>query len=396
MFRILLSEAHEEILNSSNTENLQTLLGEMEAILFPLIESPITYENIKDDDLLILGCPQRKLNIKEMDDIEKFVADGKILFLISGNLGDSFYHTNLSDLARRFDLEFNSNQIENVKENHGSPSSVYIKDFPGIFLSNTVKKLVYSGCSINILDDSCIIIANTTEGSSPPKSPIIVTTKNKRVIAFGGFNLFFDHDDIGIHSENNFEFLLNLFDYLFKKLQIIKEEEESKSINIKEKKQDFSTDIVQPKSIEFNTDFTSIENDHDLKILGIINGDLSKVHPKKAKEKFETIINMFIEYLETIENIIDEFWNHIKDLIKQDDKKIENLRKLLEDKYNEFNAEINRISGKVNEQHIEFCSYFEEKYFDQQKSLIDWFESEAALREHLDMIRNNLLALLNS
>jgi len=369
----------------------------MEAILFPLVETPITYENIKDDDLLILGCPQTKLSIQEMEDIERFVSDGKILFLISGNLGDSFYNTNLSDLGRRFDLEFNENQVENVNDNHGSPSSVYINDFPGIFLSNTVRNLVYSGCTINLLDDSCTIIARTTQDSSPPTSPVIVTSKNKKVIASGGFNLFIDHDDIGIHSENNFEFLLNFFDYLFRTLEYMREQGESEAEDIKKDEEIISDTFVEKKSFEFDTGFSTLEDDHDLKILGIINGDLSTVDPKKAEDKFVSIINMFIEYLEKVEDVIDEFWNHVKDLIKQDDdNKIEKLKSLLDEKYTEFNVEINRVSGKVNEQHVEFCSLFEEKYFDQQSSLTHWFESEAALREQLDMIRNNLLALLNS
>ena len=397
MFRILLSETHEEIVNSSNTDNLQTLLGEMETILFPLIEAPITYENIKDDDLLILGCPQTKFSIAEMDDIEKFVSDGKILLLISGNLGDSFYNTNLSDLARRFDLEFNENQVENVNDNHGSPSSVYINDFPGIFLSNTVRNLVYSGCTINLLDDSCTVIARTTQDSSPPKSPVIVTSKNKKVILFGGFNLFIDHDDIGIHSENNFEFLLNFFDHIFRTLEYIREQGKSEAEDIKDEEKFLSETVVEKKSFEFDTGFCTLEDDHDLKILGIINGELSKVTPKKAEEKFVAIINMFIEYLEKLEDIIDKFWNHVKDLIKQDDEnKIEKLNALLNEKYNEFNQEINRVSGKVNDQHVEFCSFFDEKHFDQESSLTNWFESEAALRQHLDIIRNNLLALLNS
>ena len=388
--RIILSECHDEIINSQNTNSLQTMLNGMECIVFPYVEGPISLENIQDDDILILGCPQAKLAPQEMDDIERFVAKGKILVLISGNLGDGFYNTNLSELARRFDLEFNENQVENYKEHEDSPSVVYVRDFERLIFSNRIYQIVYSGCSINILEDNCKIIASSSASSTPANAPIVAISKNERVNAFGGFNLFVDEPNIGIQSNNNFEFVVNFFDHVLKTIKYQQEFDKSEENDKEPEKID-----VDDENLEFDTGISSTEDDHDLKILGIINGDLSRVAPKKAVDKFQVIMNMFIKYIEGLEEKIDEFWVYIKDKISL--KKPELLdkgKKLLIEVYDEFNKEINRISGQVNDQHVEFCSFFDEKDFDPQSSLIDWFEAEAHLREHLDMIRNNLLALL--
>ncbi|NHI93243.1 MAG: hypothetical protein EAX96_12155 [Candidatus Lokiarchaeota archaeon] len=387
--RILLSECHDEIISSQNTNSFQTMLNGMDCAVFPYVEGPILFENIQDDDILILGCPQSKLSSKEIDDIERFILRGKKVLLISGNLGDSFYNSNLSELARRFDLEFNENQVENYKENEDSPSIIVIRHFESIIFSNKVYQIIYSGCTINLLENSCKALARSSIDSTPPAAPVIAMSKNERVYLFGGFNLFIDEPKIGIQSHNNFEFIINFFDHL---LNLIKQEKE---MNPPEQLEIESEDQNKmDEGFSFDIEIKSIEDDHDIKILGIINGDITRLNPKKADEKFQIIINMFIEYLEQLEDKIDKFWAFIRDKINTNDPEIIYKAKIsLQETYNEFCKEINRISGLVNDQHVDFCSNFEKKYFDPQGSLVKWFEAEAELREHLDMIRNNLLAL---
>ena len=176
--RIILSECHREIINSENTNSLLTMLNGMDCVVFPYVEGPILMENIQDDDILILGCPQAKLNPQELDAIERFVEDGKFLILISGNLGDSFYNSNLSELARRFDLEFNENQVENYKDYKDSPSVVHVRDFEGLIFSNRVYQIVYSGCSINLLEEKCKALALSSATTAPSKAPIVAMSKN--------------------------------------------------------------------------------------------------------------------------------------------------------------------------------------------------------------------------
>ncbi|MHA1785999.1 MAG: hypothetical protein ACTSVY_06150, partial [Candidatus Helarchaeota archaeon] len=367
--RILLSECHNEIINSENTVRLQSMLNGIDCIVFPLIEYPISYENIQDDDILIIGCPQTKFTMQEFDDIERFVLNGKYLFLISGNLGDSFYNTNLSELARRFDLEFNEDQIEDLEDNLESPSVIRVSDFERMIFSNSIKNLIYSGCSINILNDSCKIMAKTSSNTIPSTATIAAASANGRVFAIGGFNLFIDNSSIGIETANNFEFVLNIFDHVIKQIQFEREKEENEEVQIKiDEKIITKEDIGR---VELNFKIERMENDYEYKIHKILNGDISNIPPKKAKDKFETIINMFIEYLNRLETSIDDFWMYLKDKLSKHEEKIkEEANLLLEEKYNEFIDEVNRISNRVNDQHVEFSSFFEEKYFNPEETLI--------------------------
>ena len=53
--RLVMDQSHGEFLTVANTTVLQALITEMEIIIFPLIDRPITLEKINDDHILFIG-----------------------------------------------------------------------------------------------------------------------------------------------------------------------------------------------------------------------------------------------------------------------------------------------------------------------------------------------------
>lgn len=390
-FRIVLDECHNNNLDFLNSEAFQVMLNRLDGVLFRLIQPPIKYENIEGEDLIILGCPTTKYSSSEIDALEKFIEKGNGMILISGNGGDLFYNTNLNEIGRKYEFEFNDDQIEDESYNLGLSNVIKVSQFDTVHFSNNVKFIIYSGCSINILDESCKIIARSNPGSNPPNAPVAVISPNNQVIGIGAFNLFIDHPEFGIERAQNLQFVLTIFDFLKNQIEMTKEGKKEMvpigKISM-ENKQEVQNNTF--KSYEFQ--ISKPEKETELKI------DINKFSPKQANKKFEEFSTFYIEKLDAITEQMDEFWLFIKKTISESKEAnlYEKIEKQISSKHQEFLELIGKLAKKIDEVFSTFCSNFSEADFDSNKALNDWFENEASCREKLDMIRNNLMAMLNS
>lgn len=458
-YRVILDECHDELLFLANTQGLQLIFSKLDCVILPYVLSPITYEKIKDDHILLLGCPRKEFTDNEIKDIIRFVEDGKILILISESWGDSFYDKNLNFLARHFDFEFSKDQVEYSGSDEAYSNMVGISEFYTVFFSENVQKILYSGCSINRLDPSVRMVARTGAEITPAHAVISVLSGNNRVFGIGGWNLFIDHAEYGIERENNVQFLYNVFSFLVGQLRgetlgfsaETEIAEEYKAINdstefekqVSGQSQDPEQQIVSESSsilsdlIQDQENFywtsddglsdsessfiltqeeTGIEEnsiealsrgaleDSPLSELiqevnvGDILNEIKRISPKKAGTKFVEICKPYLDGLDRIQNDFDDFWLFIKKFLatsklSEGDKKSWGTRNL-EERYKRIQEEITSISIKINDIFNIFCANFSQDAFN-EKNLEEWYVAESELRQKIDMIRNNLLALLN-
>ncbi len=399
-FKIVLDESHNNNLDYLNSEGFQVVLNRLGGVIFRLIQPPITLEKISEEDLVILGCPTTAYSYSEIMALEKFVERGKGLVLISGNGGDLFYNTNLSEIGRRFEFEFNNDQVEDEKDNMGLSAVVKISKFETIHFSENFKYIIYSGCSINILDKSCNVIAKSNPKSSPPNTPIAVFSPNNRVFGIGGFNIFIDHPEFGIDRTENLQFILTIFDYL--KNQIEFERDETPKILVeKPTTKEPELEVGDKSDLELIDESSILDQLKTKELEGIeehLEFEIESISPKQANKKFEEFTFFYIKKLEKISDTIDEFWLFIKKSLGLKNKKIkrEVLHKVLHSKYQTFLEKIGYLASEIDVLYSVFSYTFSQDDFDSDNALINWFENEASCREKLDMIRNNLLALLDS
>jgi hypothetical protein len=346
--RIIIDQSHNEFLTATNTTIFQALLTEMEIIIFSLIDSPITFEKIKDEDILFLGCPSTLFQETEINALKQFVDIGKFLILISGSGGDYANNTNLSEITRRFEFEFNPDYVEDEKHYFNFSRIPVIQKFKKNPLVKQIKRLLYSGCSISILDPTTIAILSTSLDSIPKDSPIMVFSENRLVFGIGGYSFFMDDPVYGIKALDNFRFVYNMFDYI-------------KSNFGKSKEKEVKTKVpVKPEQLSFNN----------------------------AKKQFFKLISLNIQKMNKLSDDIDRFWAECSALIRnQDYNQADNC---ISSNYQQILQTIESAAREIGNFFSEYNTMFSEFKQAIQENFNQWYETEGEVRAKLDMIRNNL------
>ncbi len=350
--RAVIDQSHGEFLKDSNTTILQALLAEMGFIIFPLIDRPITLEQIKEDHILFVGCPSVPFQDSELRDIVKFVEMGKFLFLINGSGGDYANNSNLSKLSRFFEFEFNPDYVEDEKHHLNFARIPLVQRFKKNPIFKNVKKLVYSGCSISVLDESTSALCFTDTDAIPVNSPLMVLSGNHLVFGLGGYSLFSDDPEYGIKAQDNLRFVYNLFELI-------------------------------------KTRFGKV--DKEIQNEPVISSQ--KITLKTAKKQFLKLISVNIQKMNELSEKIDLYWTNCSDLIKQ--KQYISAEKLISLEYQQLLQIITTIASEIGNNFNEYDSLFPEFKPSIVESFNQWYESEAEIRAKLDMIRNNLVSTLS-
>jgi hypothetical protein len=348
--RIIFDQSHNEFLTVANMTIFQALLAEMNFIVFSLVDSPITFDKIKDEDILFLGCPSFVFQEAEINTIKKFVELGKIVMLISGSGGDYANNTNLSEIARRFEFEFNPDYVEDEKHYYNFSRIPVIQKFSKNPMIKQVKKLVYSGCSISILDASTTTILLTDSDSIPMNSPIMVVSGNRLVFGIGGYSFFSDDPVYGIKALDNLRFVYNLFEYI--KSGLGKPKEPKQKV------------IVKPEPLSF----------------------------KDAKKQFLKLISTKIQKMNIISEEIDKHWAECSKLIKN--REYNQADACIASNYKQFTQSIEAAASEIGNCFSDYNAIFPEFKQAIQENFNQWYETEGEIRAKLDMIRNNLVNIL--
>jgi hypothetical protein len=345
--RVAFSESHDEILNSTNNTELQSILKDLDFSI-SFIREEFNNLNINNVQVLIVGGPTEPFSHSEVVILEKFVEkQGGFVLLLSvagGDLGDS----NLSELTRRFEFEFNPDFVESFKHNENNnpriPILRYIKrNFP---FTKGVKKIIYTGCSISKLDSSIEGFLFTDKDSIPTVAPLAVISNEKNIIGIGSASIFNDT-------------LIKKFDNMRLIRQILK--------HVK--------DEILEKEKELRTKYKNLTVSKALKLL-------------------EHQITINIKLLDDVSNTIDSMWNRITQSISRDAKK--DVENNLKKSYKLILHKIDTLASQIARKNAEF-SFLGEEYNRESNQLLNtWYISEAEAREKLDMIRNNLVARIEN
>ncbi|MHA1277929.1 MAG: hypothetical protein ACTSQI_10815 [Candidatus Helarchaeota archaeon] len=349
--RLVMDQSHNEFLQISNTTTFQALLTELNIILFPLIDRPITLEKIQDDQILFIGCPSIPFEPHEIRAIVNFVEMGNFLILIGGSGGDLANTSNLSEIARQYEFEFNSDYVEDEKHNLNFSRIPIIYKLKKSRLFKQVKKIPYSGCSISILDRSTSPLMITDADSIPINSPLMVIAENKRVFGIGGYSLFSDDLVYGIRALDNLRFVYNLFEY-------IRSHYGSKKSRYKK--------IPEVKQ--------------------------KKVSLKSAKKEFLRLISQNIHKVKGLSEKIDTYWTDCSQLINT--SQTEKAKHEIASTYHQLLQLIEHLAVEIGNSYIDYEALFPEFKKSIQQNFLKWYEIEADVRAKLDMIRNNLLSKL--
>lgn len=133
-----------------------------------LINSPITYQNLQEHDVLIVMAPSRNYTDDEIQSIKKFVNNGGGLFLVGDTWGveDGNENYAFNILAQSFGLNFSYNEALLDSENYiGLQDFIIISDIESNSLTTNVDELHYSQGPYIKDTGSSEILANSSSNS---------------------------------------------------------------------------------------------------------------------------------------------------------------------------------------------------------------------------------------
>ncbi|NVM54551.1 MAG: hypothetical protein HWN66_12675 [Candidatus Helarchaeota archaeon] len=186
-----------------------------------ITERPISYDNIKNFDLLFISSTRigsMNFNAVEIRSITQFVSDGRGLFLIGNEYVGKEKNFNYL-FNQLFGISFGERVIDNV--NNANPAAGWSHSPAiNIFVEHKITKGLDE---IILRDTSSLNLTKSSEPlafSSPTSEPTCVAVVGAteygtgKVIAIGGDGIFSNEPKSGINVRDNRQFILNVLDWM--------------------------------------------------------------------------------------------------------------------------------------------------------------------------------------
>lgn len=221
MFYIAFDESHKP--RGKITSNYRNLHRHLESLghfqAFSLLEFPVTRTALQSYDVLVLPCPDfSKLSPAEIKEISAWVKeDGGGLLCLSHAGGDKGRNSNLSELAERFGMIFENDQVLDEQNNFGMDNLPEVTDFRAHPVTEGLESICFrAGCSLTVVGTNAIAVASTGETADPFSTPIIVAAEveNGRIIGCGSYEIFRDRIGGGFNHGQHKHLAENMFNWL--------------------------------------------------------------------------------------------------------------------------------------------------------------------------------------
>lgn len=220
-FIIAFDEAHKPRGKiASNLTHLKDHLERQGFICRAFMEFPITKQNLAPYDILVVACPDfSKFSKDEIETISNWVRnDGGGLIMLSHAGGDKGRRSNLAELAEKFGINFENDQVLDRTKNFGIENLPEIKNFnPPHPVTEGIESICFrAGCSLTTFGAGAFPIVTSNESSDPFNAPLIVVAEidNGRVIGCGSYEIFRDKISGGIDHEQHAQLATNMFTWL--------------------------------------------------------------------------------------------------------------------------------------------------------------------------------------
>ena len=205
---------------SSNYRSLGQVLIEAEYQPMDFTEFPITRDKLALIDILVIPCPDNnKISKDEILAIKSWVTlDGGGLLMLSHAGGDKGRRTNLSELAEKFGMIFENNQVLDKYNNLGVENLPVIDSWAIPHpISQKLTKIVFrAGCSLTISGINVSPVFSSGPNADPFETPLMLASENGegRVVSLGSYEMFRDKISGGMRQEDHKTLALNIFSWL--------------------------------------------------------------------------------------------------------------------------------------------------------------------------------------
>ncbi|MHA1897760.1 MAG: hypothetical protein ACTSU2_10225 [Promethearchaeota archaeon] len=203
-----------------NYKSLKEYLENNGFVCHSFMEFPITRQNLSAYDILVIPCPDfSKFSKDEIEAIYKWVTeDGGGLIMLSHAGGDKGRRSNLSELAEKFGMSFENDQVLDKVHNFGIENMPEVTNFsPPHPITENITSLCYrAGCSLSTFGLQAVPVVISSEEAEPFSSPLVVAAEveNGRVVGCGSYEIFRDKITGGFNHDQHAQFALNMFNWV--------------------------------------------------------------------------------------------------------------------------------------------------------------------------------------
>ena len=189
--KVLIDASHGQYYNPTKTDTsgMSTLIDNIKSELGWIVDvnlDPITYDKLKDYDVLIITNPSQDITDEEAQAIQQFVENGGGLFILGENYYNHVYYKSLNRVVAKYGIEFNNDELMDDDVNTGRAwfplVGIYNLDHPAMKFLTADHQMYYSGDTLSVSGGVAWLIRGYETSYSEDKDGNVIYEKGSKPI----------------------------------------------------------------------------------------------------------------------------------------------------------------------------------------------------------------------
>ncbi|ASJ14085.1 hypothetical protein A3L10_02655 [Thermococcus radiotolerans] len=189
--KVLIDASHGQYYNPTKTDTsgMSTLIDNIKSELGWIVDvnlDPITYDKLKDYDVLIITNPSQDITDEEAQAIQQFVENGGGLFILGENYYNHVYYKSLNRVVAKYEIEFNNDELMDDDVNTGRAwfplVGIYNLDHPAMKFLTADHQMYYSGDTLKVSGGVAWLIRGYKTSYSEDKDGNVIYEKGSKPI----------------------------------------------------------------------------------------------------------------------------------------------------------------------------------------------------------------------
>lgn len=189
--KVLIDASHGQYYSptKSDSNGMSTLIGNIENELGWKVDintEPITYEKLKNYNVLIITNPSKDITDEEAEAIQQFVENGGGLFILGESYYGKVYYKSLNKVVGKYGIEFKNDELMDDDKNTGRPwfplVGLYNLEHPAMKFLNETHEMLYNGDTLDISGDALWLITGYETAYSEDKDKNVVKEKGSKPV----------------------------------------------------------------------------------------------------------------------------------------------------------------------------------------------------------------------
>ncbi len=189
--KVLIDASHNQYYNptKSDSNGMNTLIGKIENDLGWKVDintEPITYEKLKNYNVLIITNPSKDITDEEAQAIQQFVENGGGLFILGESYYGHVYYKSLNKVVGKYGIEFKDDELMDDDKNTGRSwfplVGLYNLEHPAMKFLNETHEMLYNGDTLDISGNAVWLITGYETAYAEDKDKNVVKEKGSKPI----------------------------------------------------------------------------------------------------------------------------------------------------------------------------------------------------------------------